>query len=479
MKPVGLCYNFVHWNAYFSEVIGLKKLFYNIDCLATMDAQDREMENAYIITEGGTISEIGTGKPQRLDEQAYESYDMSHTVCIPGMVNTHHHLYQSMFRNVKGAQNLKLFDWLTFLYERWKYIGAAEIHNAALVGIYEMMKTGVTTTSDMFYLYPKGTQKLFDEEVDAAIHTGVRFHPCRGSMSLSRKDGGLPPDSVVQDEDEIMADCERVVNKYHDAGRGSMLRIALAPCSPFSVTQSLMTKTLAFAEKRDLLIHTHLAETQDEETFCLEKVGLRPVDYMDKLGWLNERAWFAHCVWLSDEDIQKFNRSKAGVAHCPVSNMRLGSGTAPIVEMLEHPSIRMSLAVDGSASNDTGNMIAEARAALFLQRVSKGADAITPRQVLKMGTMGGARVLGMDDYIGSLEAGKAADFVFFRLDTLEMAGGLSDPISALVLCNPGPVYLSVINGNIRIKDSYILEEDMAHIISEQNRMQKNILEKEA
>ena len=456
----------------------MKRLFYNIDRLATMDTQERELENAYILIEDNTIIEIGVGTPQLKDEDDCERHDMSGTCCIPGMVNTHHHLYQSMFRNVKGAQNLKLFDWLTFLYERWKYIGPAEIYNAALVGIYEMMKTGVTTTSDMFYLYPKGTQRLFDEEVAAAVRTGVRFHPCRGSMSLSKKDGGLPPDSVVQSEDEIMADCERVVNKYHDANWGSMLRIALAPCSPFSVTESLMKKTLNYAEKRDLLIHTHLAETEDEEVFCLERVGLRPVDYMDQLGWLNERAWFAHCVWLSKKDIEKFRQTKVGVAHCPASNMRLGSGTAPIVEMLEYPEIRLSLAVDGSASNDTGNMIGEARNALCLQRVSKGADAITPRQVLKMGTLGGAKVLRMDDYIGSLEKGKVADFVFFRLDSLEMAGGISDPVSAIILCNPGTVYMSVINGQIRIKDHQILEKEMDKIISEQNRMQKLILEKE-
>ncbi len=456
----------------------MKKVFCNIDVLATMDEEKTEIENAYIVVEDSIITEIGSGTPEFDPSDKVERFDMKGTCVIPGMVNTHHHLFQSMFRNVRGAQNLKLFDWLVFLYERWKHIGAQEIYNAALVGIYEMMKTGVTTTSDMFYLYPKGTRNLFDEEVAAAKRTGVRFHPCRGSMSLSKKDGGLPPDSVVQSDDEIMQECEQAVNKYHDSSKGSMLRVALAPCSPFSVTESLMKMTLEYAEKKDLLIHTHLAETKDEDAFCLERVGLKPVDYMDKLGWLNPRAWFAHCVWLSDDDIEKFRMNKVGVSHCPSSNMRLGSGTAPIVEMLEYPQIKLSLAVDGSASNDTGSMIGEARNALLLQRVSKGADAITPRQVLEMGTIGGARVLGMDDYIGSLEKGKSADFVFFRLDTLEMAGGISDPISALVLCNPGPVYMSVINGEIRIKDYELMEQDMARLISNQNKMQKKILEME-
>ncbi len=454
------------------------QIFYNIDALATMDEKRNEFTKGYIIVEDSLIMEVGSGDVDFSRFDDYASHDMSGTCCIPGLVNTHHHLFQSMFRNVKGAQNAKLFDWLVFLYERWKHIKDKEIYNAALVGIYEMMKTGVTTTSDMFYLHPKGTEKLFDTEIEAGKRTGVRFHPCRGSMSLSRKDGGLPPDSVVQTEDQIMADCERVVNKYHDASKGSMLRVALAPCSPFSVTESLMTETVKMAEAYDLLIHTHLAETRDEDAYCLEKVGLKPVDYMEKLGWLNPRAWFAHCVWMNDDEIRRFAENKVGVSHCPVSNMRLGSGTAPIVEMLKYHEIRVSLAVDGSASNDTGNMIGELRSALMLQRVSKGADCITPREVLEMGTLGGAKVLGMDDYIGSLEKGKSADFIFFRIDTLEMAGGISDPISALILCNPGNVYLSVINGNIRIKEGEIIEDNLNELIANQNAMLSAILRKE-
>ncbi|HPR96285.1 MAG TPA: 8-oxoguanine deaminase [Thermotogota bacterium] len=454
------------------------QIFYNIDVLATMDEDRNELTKAYIIVDDSVIREVGAGDVDFARFDRYESHDMSGTCCIPGMVNTHHHLFQSMFRNVRGAQNLKLFDWLIFLYERWKHITNKEIYNAALVGIYEMMKTGVTTTSDMFYLHPKGTDKLFDTEIEAGQRTGVRFHPCRGSMSLSKKDGGLPPDSVVQTEDRIMEDCERVVRKYHDTSKGSMLRVALAPCSPFSVTEALMQETLRMAEEYDLLIHTHLAETLDEDDYCLERVGLRPVDYMEKLGWLTPRAWFAHCVWLNDDEIRRFAENRVGVSHCPVSNMRLGSGTAPIVEMLKHPEIKVSLAVDGSASNDTGNMIGEARSALMLQRVSKGADCITPREVLEMGTLGGAKVLGMDDYIGSIETGKSADFVFFRIDTLEMAGGISDPVSALILCNPGTVFMSVINGVIRIKEGEVIEDNFNVLIRNQNAMLEAILKKE-
>jgi len=453
----------------------MKTIFYNINHLATFNEKSKELTDAYIIVEESSIVEIGTGRPTEEKTEGADLVDMSGKVCIPGLVNTHHHLYQSLFRNVRGAQNLKLFDWLIFLYEKWKHIDDEAIYNAALVGIYEMMKTGVTTTSDMFYLHPRGTHELFDVEMKAAKRTGVRFHPCRGSMSLSKKDGGLPPDSVVQTEDEIMNDCERIVQKYHDNEPGAMTRIALAPCSPFSVTERLMKDTLILAQRHDLLIHTHLAETKDEEAFCLETVGLRPVDYMEELGWLNERAWFAHCVWLSQEDIDKFAKTNAGVSHCPASNMRLGSGIAPIVEMKKHPGIRLSLAVDGSASNDTGNMIGEARNALFLQRVLKGADSITPREVLKMASMGGARVLRMDDYIGSIEEGKSADFIFFDLNTLEMAGGISDPVSALILCNPGNVDTSVINGEIRIKNGKIQEDRMEDIIRKQNALSEKLI----
>ena len=454
----------------------MKTLFKNIDYLATFDSSDRELTKANILVSDGKIERIDTLDIFETEEECSE-INCEGKLIIPGMVNTHHHLFQSMFRNVKGAQNMKLFDWLVFLYERWKLLYSDAIYSAATVGIYEMMKTGVTTTSDMFYLYPENSDDFFDREMEAAFRTGVRFHPCRGSMSLSRKDGGLPPDSVVQTEEKIMEECERVVKKYHNPSRYSMYRVALAPCSPFSVTGKLMKDTLEMAEKYDLLVHTHLAETADEDEYCIEKFGLKPVDYMEKLGWLNPRAWFAHCVYIDESERARFAENNVGVSHCPTSNMRLGSGIAPIVEMLKHEKIRLSLAVDGSASNDTGNMLQETRNALLLQRVLKGADSITPREVLKMATLGGAQVLRMDDYIGSLEVGKSADFIAFDLNTLEFAGGLSDPLSALVLCDMKNVDLSIINGKIRIKDGIILDEDLKGIIDTQNAMSKGILER--
>jgi cytosine/adenosine deaminase-related metal-dependent hydrolase len=295
-------------------------------------------------------------------------------------------------------------------------------------------------------------------------------------MSLSKKDGGLPPDSVVQSDREILEDSERIINEYHDPGRYSMLRIALAPCSPFSVTEELMIKTRELAEEYGVLLHTHLAETKDEEKFCVESKGLRPVDYMEKVGWLKPETWFAHLVWLSEEDIEKLADSECGFAHCPTSNMRLGSGIAPVTEM-KNKNIKIGLAVDGSASNDSGNMLWEIRNALMLQRVVKGASALTPRDVLNMATSGGARVLGMDDYIGSIEEGKAADIIGFKTNKLSLAGGLSDPVASLVMCDPGKVDFEMINGKQKIINGKINDNDLENYINEQNRISKKLINK--
>jgi len=442
----------------------------NIDTLMTMNKQMEELTHAYILIENNVIKEIGSGEPPKADWHI----DMSNKVVLPGFVNTHHHLYQSLFRNVPAVSSAKLFDWLVYLYELWKNIDNEAIYVSAAIGIYEMMHTGTTTTTDMLYLHPKGTAKFIDSEIEAAKRCGIRFHPTRGSMSLSKKDGGLPPDSVVQTEEEILEDSIRVIEKYHDPRKYAMVRIALAPCSPFSVTEQSMIKTLELAEKYDVLLHTHLAETKDEEEYCLEKVGLRPVDYMEKIGWLNPRTWFAHLVWLSEEDIRKLSENDCGMAHCPTSNMRLGSGIAPVKEMKE-AGIRIGLAVDGSASNDSGNMLLEARNAMMLQRVVKGADALTPRDVLYMATMGGAKVLRMDEYIGSIEVGKAADIIGFDLNQLSLAGGLADPAAAIIMCDAGKADFVMINGNVRIKDGQILDDELMQLINKQNLISKNLI----
>lgn len=406
---------------------------------------------------------------------AHEVMDLSGYLVMPGFVNTHHHLFQTLTRNVPEVSSSKLFDWLVFLYQKWKNIDYEGAYISAIIGIYEMMLSGVTTTTDMLYLYPYNRSELFDAEIEAAKRTGIRFHPTRGSMSLSKKDGGLPPDSVVQDEDTILTDSEYAIQKYHNPDKYSMLRIALAPCSPFSVTEELMIKTKELAKRYDVLLHTHLAETQDEEKYCIERFGRRPIDYIEDIGWLDSRIWFAHLVWLTEQDIDKLIKNDVGMAHCPTSNMRLGSGISPVYKMKD--KIRIGIAVDGSASNDTGNMLYEIRNTLLLQRVKYGADALTPYEVLKMATVGGAKVLRMDDYIGVLKKDMAADFIGFKLDRLEFAGGLSDPLSSLVMCDAKKVDLSVIHGNIRIWDGRILDDEISLFIERQNRYSKDLLKK--
>ncbi len=447
----------------------IRRLYKNIDFIAPF-ADNRVIEGGYILTNDMKIEKIGKD-PGNIE--ADEVIDLTGYLVIPGFVNTHHHLFQTLTRNVPQVVSAKLFDWLVFLYEKWKNIDYEGAYISAIIGLYEMMRSGVTTTTDMLYLYPYNRSELFDAEVEAAKRVGMRFHPTRGSMSLSRKDGGLPPDSVVQDEEEILIRSEEIIRKYHDPSKYSMLRVALAPCSPFSVTGELMIKTRELAEKYDVLLHTHLAETKDEEAYCLERFGVRPVDYMEKLGWLGKNIWFAHLVWLTDEDIEKLAKTDSGMAHCPTSNMRLGSGIAPVYKMKDR--IRIGIAVDGSASNDTGNMLSEIRNTLLLQRVKYGPSALTPYEVLKMGTIGGAKVLRMDDYIGTIEEGKAADFIGFKLDKLEFSGGLSDPVSALVMCDARYVDISVINGEIKVRDGKILDEELPDFIKRHQKYSKELL----
>ncbi|HWQ21465.1 MAG TPA: 8-oxoguanine deaminase, partial [Clostridia bacterium] len=419
------------------------------------------------------IAAIGTGVPV-LASPADRVVSGARMLMMPGFVNTHHHLYQTLFRNVPQVEHAKLFDWLTFLYEHWKYIDEEAVYSSAQVGICEMLKTGVTTTTDHLYLYPYGNNTIIDAEIRAARDIGVRFHPTRGSMSLSKKDGGLPPDSVVQTDEEILVESERVIHQYHDRGRYAMTRIALAPCSPFSVTTELMKQTAALAEKEDVLVHTHLAETQDEEEFCLQTFGFRPVDYMEEVNWLTPRSWFAHIVWASDVDIHKLSEHKCGMAHCPSSNMRLGSGIAP-VSIMKQTDMRIGIGVDGSASNDSNSFIGEVRLAMLLQRVKYGAEALTSREALAMGSMGGASVLRMESDIGSIEVGKAADLIMWNLDTLEFAGGLHDPFTAPVMCDAKQVSFSMVNGNVLIENGQFTNVDVQALVAKQNTIAAKLM----
>jgi len=447
-----------------------RTLFAGFDVVATMDADGRELRNGYVLVEGNRIVDVGD---DAAGIEADEVVRGAGKLLLPGFVNTHHHLYQSLFRNVPGASEAKLFDWLVFLYERWKGLGEEAMRVASTIACSELLLSGATTTTDHCYLYPRDGGNVLVADIEGAQAAGIRFHPCRGSMSLSKKDGGLPPDSVVQTEDEILADCQRMIERYHDPEPLAMLRIALAPCSPFSVTFDLMRESVKLAEETGVLLHTHLAETRDEEAYCLRRSGMRPVDLMEELGWLRDDVWYAHLVVLDDADVAKLSSVKVGMAHCPSSNMILGSGIARVTEM-KNTGIKIGLGVDGSASNDTSNMIREVRQAMLLQRVHYGADALTAREALRMATIGGARVLHREDEIGSIEVGKAADLIAFDLNDIALAGAHADPVAAVVHCAVDRVDFAMVNGQWRVRDGRLVDESILDLIPVHNRLSKEL-----
>jgi 8-oxoguanine deaminase len=441
--------------------------------LITMDEKRRRIGQGGLWVRDNIIEMVGPSS--ELPQEADRVIDASGMVVLPGLVNTHHHLYQTLTRALPAVQDVELFDWLVALYPIWAELTAEAIYVSAQIGLAELILSGCTTASDHLYIYPNDV--TLDAEIRAARELGIRFHPCRGSMSLGKSKGGLPPDRVVQSEEEIMADCQRVVDTYHDPDPYSMCRITIAPCSPFSVTEELMRQSAVWARQQGLTLHTHVAETLDEEEFCLRKVGLRPVEYMQKLGWVGEDVWYAHAIYLNEEEIDLLAETGTGVAHCPNSNMRLGSGIAPIREMLDK-DVKVSLAVDGSASNDSSHMLTEVRMAMLLQRVQKGAGALSAQEALEMATLGGAAVLGRDD-IGSLSPGKAADFIAINLDRLEYAGAGHDPLGALLFCRPVNVDLSVINGQVVVEKGYIVGFDLERAIARQNEISQEMLKRAA
>lgn len=448
-----------------------RTLFRDFDVVVTMNAAGREIHGGFVLVEGNRIVRVGDD-PDGI--RADEVVRGEGKVLLPGFVNTHHHLYQSLFRCVPGAADAELFEWLVFLYERWKGIDEEAARVSAAVASSELLLSGATTTTDHCYLFPRGGGAILDGDIEGARLAGIRFHPCRGSMSLSKKDGGLPPDSVVQTEDEILADCRRVLERYHDPAPFAMLRIALAPCSPFSVSLDLMRETVSLAEEYSVLLHTHLAETQDEEAYCLRRFGRRPVDLMEDLGWLRDDVWFAHLVVLSDADIVKLGRATVGMAHCPSSNMTLGSGIARVSEMVGS-GMRIGLAVDGSASNDSSNMIREVRQAMLLQRVRYGASALSARQALHMATMGGASVLGRDEEIGSIEPGKAADLIAFDLSDIAFAGAVADPVAAVVHCAADRVAFSMVNGEWRVRGGRFVSDEVEELVVRHNALSRKLV----
>ncbi|MCJ7802895.1 MAG: 8-oxoguanine deaminase [Candidatus Marinimicrobia bacterium] len=450
-----------------------KILIKNPLLMATMNDNHEEYSGGHILIEGDKIQSIGK---DNLDIEVDEVIDANNMVILPGFINTHHHFYQTLTRNIPKMQDMELFSWLADHYEVWRELTEEGVTVSTKTAIAELMKSGTTTSSDHLYLFPrKSTKELIDIEIEAAKEMGIRFYPTRGSMSLGKPHGGLPPEDVIQTEKEIQADSERLINKYHDESDGSMLRIALAPCSPFSVTPDLMKQTADYAKTNNILIHTHLAETLDEEKFCIDTFGKRPVEYIKSLGWLDKNAWFAHTVHLNDNEIKLMGEVGCGASHCPSSNMRLGSGIARIKEMME-AGISVSLALDGSASNDSSNMLSEIRNTMLLSRLRKSVYWLSARDALWIATRGGAQVLGRND-IGELAVGKQADIAMFSVDSLEYAGGLSDPLASLIFTvRTSPVDFLIVNGKVKVREGKLDFDEKMHI-QEHNRVSNEMLKK--
>jgi 8-oxoguanine deaminase len=437
--------------------------------LVTMDVDRRCVPDGGLFVRDHVIEQAGptAGLPAVADEVI----DARGMIILPGMVNTHHHLCQTLTRAVPRAQDAPLFQWLKTLYPIWAGLTPQAIYTSAQVGLAELILSGCTTASDHLYIFPNGCR--VDDEIRAAQELGIRFHASRGSMSLGESKGGLPPDRVVEDEEFILKDTRRAIEAYHDPRPFAMLRIVVAPCSPFSVTRDLMRESAALARFYGVHLHTHLAETSDEERFCQWEFGRRPVGYAYDLGWVGDDVWYAHAVHVNPAEISLMARTGTGVCHCPSSNMRLASGIAPVRAYIDE-GVRLGLGVDGSASNDSSHMLAEARMALLLQRVSGNPAGLSAREALWLATAGGARVLGRDD-IGQIAPGKAADFIGFRLERLDFAGALHDALAALVFCSPQHVDLSVIHGKIVVKEGHLLTLDLGPVIERHNRIARQLV----
>lgn len=423
----------------------------NVKYLVTCDVHDRLLEQVNVFIQDGVITKISNE-----EMTADDVIDASNMVMYPGLINTHHHLYQTFSRNLPQVQNMELFPWLKTLYEIWKHVDEDVIYYSSLTGLGELLKSGCTTCLDHHYMFPKASKDgLMDAQFAAADALGIRFHATRGSMDLSVKDGGLPPDSVVQTVDEILVDSERVVKKYHDSRRYSMHQVALAPCSPFSVTGELLRESAVLARKLHVRLHTHLAETKDEENFTLSNFGMRPLEYMESLGWIGPDVWYAHGIHFTDEELKRLAETKTGVAHCPISNMKLSSGVALIPRMLEL-GVPVGLAVDGSASNDGSNLLEEMRVAYLLHRLQWSQQAPSGYDILKIATRGSAQILGREE-LGQIAEGMAADFFLIDLNRIDLIGTQMDPRS--VLCTvglKGSVDYTVVNGEIVVKDQKLV-----------------------
>jgi cytosine/adenosine deaminase-related metal-dependent hydrolase len=441
-------------------------LIKDADHLLTMDDARQEMQGADVLIRDGVIVQVGQGL-----ETSGEVIRATGCVVTPGLVNTHHHLYQTLTRAVPGGQDALLFGWLKTLYPIWARFGPEEMRVSAMVGLAELALSGCSLSSDHLYLFPNGAR--LDDTIAAAVEVGLRFHPTRGAMSIGESAGGLPPDALVEDEKYILSDCIRVIDRFHDPKEGSMCRVGVAPCSPFSVSHDLMRESANLARNQGVMMHTHLAENAEDVAYSLERFGCRPGQYAEDLGWTGPDVWHAHCVKLDGQEIDLFSKTKTGVAHCPCSNCRLGSGIARVREMRDR-GIRVGLGVDGSASNDSANLMGEARQAMLLQRVSRGADAMSAREALEIATRGGAEVLGRAD-CGQIAVGKRADIAIWDVSGIESAGSW-DP-AALVLAGPQKVRDLFVEGRQVVRDGHLTTLDLPHIIAQQNRLALRLAER--
>ncbi len=439
-------------------------LIRNADVVVTMNGARAEIAQGDVLLRGGVIAAVGLGLAT-----TGEVIEARGCVVTPGLVNTHHHLYQTLTRAVPGGQDALLFGWLQTLYPIWARFGPEEMFVSAQVGLAELALSGCTMTSDHLYLFPNGAR--LDDTIDAAREVGLRFHPTRGAMSIGESAGGLPPDSLVEPEAAILQDCIRVVDRFHDASEGSMLRVGIAPCSPFSVSRDLMREAALLARDKGVMLHTHLAENDEDIAYAQARFGCRPGQYAEDLGWTGADVWHAHCVKLDAGEIDLFARSGTGVAHCPCSNCRLGSGIAPVRAMRD-AGVKVGLGVDGSASNDAGNLLLEARQALLLQRVSRGADAMAAREALEIATLGGARVLGRGD-CGSIEPGKRADIAIWDMSGIEAAGSW-DPVASLILCGPTRVRDLFVEGRHVVRSGQLRTIDLPRVIERQNQLARRL-----
>ncbi|WP_417741762.1 8-oxoguanine deaminase [Salipiger sp.] len=438
-------------------------LIRNAHSVLTMDDAGSEFAGADVLIRDGVIVQIGEGLTS-----TGEVVEASNCVVTPGLVNTHHHLYQTLTRAVPGGQDALLFGWLQTLYPIWARFGPEEMRISALAGLAELALSGCTLTSDHLYLYPNGAR--LDDTVDAATEIGLRFHATRGAMSIGESDGGLPPDALVEREDAILEDCIRVIDAFHDPSEGAMVRVGVAPCSPFSVSRELMRDAALLARDKGVMMHTHLAENEEDIAYSEAKFGCRPGQYAEELGWTGPDVWHAHCVKLDGQEIDLFAQSRTGVAHCPCSNCRLGSGIAPIRDMVD-AGVPVGLGVDGSASNDSSNLVAEARQAMLLQRVSRGADAMSAREALRLATRGGAEVLGRHD-CGQIAAGKRADLALWDVSGIDSAGSWDK--AALLLAGPQRVRHLFVEGRQVVRDGLLRTIDLAATLAHQNMLAQRL-----